>query len=379
MRSAVLSLVILATLPLLVLIQGLSQGFAGSFLARERSELGRASSIVDRSVTGISAVKGFNAADQEAGVFSQIMASWRRTIIGLGGLWGLTSGLSQFASMAMFVQAFWFGGKMVSDGKIRAGDVMAIFWACLIAMSNLQIMMPQIMVMTKGKFAFAALSSLFSGPAPENTRFPAELLGSIDPGYELPRELNLEGVNFAYPSRPSVPVLSDVTLYIPAYDTTFIVGDSGSGKSTVALLLLSMYTPDSGSVTIGVESVTTGFHTHEVQLLNEEWLHRHVACISQTGVIFQMSVADNVALGVVGTGRSPKDVSLQEVQEACVAALLHDFVRELPDGYDTMLGSNGTTLSGGQIQRLEIARALLRNPDVLILGALPFPLFVCIA
>ncbi|KAH8834920.1 P-loop containing nucleoside triphosphate hydrolase protein [Flagelloscypha sp. PMI_526] len=286
----------------------------------------------------------------ESDRLSHPLAGWRSTIVKLGVAGGMTQGLFQFSTMAMFVQAFWFGGKLVLDGKLLAGDVMTIFWACLIALSSIQSCIPQLQVVNRGASAFASLLSLTDRELPETQRYPPGQLGKIVPSY-FNGELNLEDVTFAYPSRPSVLALSD-------RKPTFIVGASGSGKSTVAQLLLAMYTPKAGEVTAD---------KHIVQYLAPHFLRKHIACVSQSGVIFELSVHDNVALGVAGTGRSLHSVTRQEVQDVCTAALLHEFVRELPDGYDTKLGNNGTTWSGGQAQRLEIARALLRDPDVLIL------------
>ncbi|KAH8826445.1 P-loop containing nucleoside triphosphate hydrolase protein [Flagelloscypha sp. PMI_526] len=351
LRSPILTLVILATLPALMLIQVASQIFSAGLLKREEEQLGEASTVIDRSITGISTVKGYNAAKWEEGNLAHVLNLWKKTITGLGALWGLTSGLSEFASLAMFVQAFWFGGKMVADGKVKAGDVMAIFWACLIAMSNLQMLTPQLMVITRGRFALGSLMALAHDSSPPSQK------NKVVPTY-FHGELNLHKVSFAYPSRPTERVLRRTSLYLPACETTFIVGESGSGKSTVAQLLLGMYTPTSGSVTAD---------RHSVHHLDSAWLRRNICCLSQTGVVFEMSLHDNIAMGVVGMGKDPKEVTRKEVKNVCVAALLDNFVRELPNGYDTKLGPNGTTLSGGQIQRLEIARALLRDPPVLIL------------
>jgi ATP-binding cassette subfamily B (MDR/TAP) protein 1 len=161
-----------------------------------------------------------------------------------------------------------------------------------------------------------------------------------------------------------MPVLEDVSLFLPARETTFIVGDSGSGKSTVAQLLLRMYAPQRGAVQLDDQ---------DVAFLDEEWTRAHVAGVSQGCILFDMSVHDNVAMGLAGpgTGRRPEDATREEVIDACRAALMHDFIRDLPDGYDTMLGTSGANLSGGQKQRLAIARAKLRNPTVLILGTYP--------
>ena len=143
---------------------------------------------------------------------------------------------------------------------------------------------------------------------------------------------------------------------------TFIVGGSGSGKSTVAQLLSRLYSPQSGSLSLDGA---------DMQYIDEEWIRQHIAVVAQGCVLFEGTVHDNVAMGVAGCGnetRTPEDVTREEVVDVCTAALMHEFVRDLPLGYDTKLGTAGMSLSGGQRQRLAIARALLRDPTVLILG-----------
>ncbi|KAI0752746.1 P-loop containing nucleoside triphosphate hydrolase protein [Daedaleopsis nitida] len=365
-----LTLVILSAVPLLMIIQTLSQGFVGPRLAAERGHNASAATLVDRAAAAIATVKAFNAQVHEEEQLSGVLERIRRAAIKCHAVWGISTAASQFVMMAMFVQAFWFGSKLVRDGTISPGTVMSVFWACLIATSNLQMCIPQLIVLTKGKFAMVSLLTLAQSES-NVTPYGGVILSPIVKARRPSMfkkiyppvcrgHFEFSDVSFAYPSRPTMPVLQDISIFLPPQETSFIVGGSGSGKSTLAQLLLRMYNPTSGSIFLDDQ---------ELSFLDEEFTRTHIAAVSQNTILFDMSVHDNVAIGLAGPGskRKPQDVTREEVIKVCRAALMHEFVRDLPDGYDTQLGTCGANLSGGQKQRLAIARALLRNPTVLIL------------
>jgi ATP-binding cassette subfamily B (MDR/TAP) protein 1 len=139
LRSYSLTLVILASLPILIIIQSVSQSFASPLIAQERSQTSKASSSIDTALTAIDTVKAFNAQPIERSRAMSAFYALQRTSSRLCRLWGFTSGSAQFVMMAMFVQAFWYGAKLVRDHKNSPGDIMAVFWACLIATSNLHV------------------------------------------------------------------------------------------------------------------------------------------------------------------------------------------------------------------------------------------------
>ncbi|TFK81610.1 P-loop containing nucleoside triphosphate hydrolase protein [Polyporus arcularius HHB13444] len=365
-----LTLVILSAVPLLMIIQTLSQGFVGPRLAAERAHSASAATLVDRAVAAIATVKAFNAETHEEEQLGTTLEKIRRAAIKCHAVWGVSTAASQFVMMAMFVQAFWFGSKLVRDGTISPGIVMSVFWACLIATSNLQMCIPQLIVLTKGKFAMVSLMTLAQSRSdvtpyggvllsPTKSHRRPSIFRRIRPAH-CRGHFELSDVSFAYPSRPTLPVLQDISIFLPPQEMSFIVGGSGSGKSTLAQLLLRMYNPTSGSIFLDDQ---------ELGFLDEDFTRANIAAVSQNCILFDMSVHDNVAMGVAGHGssRKPSDVTREEVMRVCRAALMHEFVRDLPDGYDTQLGNSGANLSGGQKQRLAIARALLRNPTVLIL------------
>ncbi|TXG70843.1 hypothetical protein EZV62_005778 [Acer yangbiense] len=163
----------------------------------------------------------------------------------------------------------------------------------------------------------------------------------------------LEDVHFAYPLRPDVEVLNGLNLTLKHGTVTALVGQSGSGKSTIVQLLARFYEPTRGRITVGGEDVRT--------FDKSEWAHV-VSIVNQDPVLFSVSVGENIAYGL-----PDEEVSKDDIIKAAKAANAHEFIISLPQGYDTLVGERGGLLSGGQRQRVAIARALLKNAPILIL------------
>ena len=204
-------------------------------------------------------------------------------------------------------------------------------------------------------------------PFDQSGEQPAQTVGQIE----------IENITFAYPTRPDAVVLDDFTLSVPAGKVTALVvctytlsslyrlltclqGQSGSGKSTIVGLIERWYNPLSGKIKLD---------GRPLDQLNLNWLRKNVRLVQQEPVLFQGSVYDNIAYGLVGTQweNAPREEKLARVQEAARIAFAHDFVSELPQGYDTEIGQRGGLLSGGQKQRVAIARSVVSEPKVLLL------------
>lgn len=174
-----------------------------------------------------------------------------------------------------------------------------------------------------------------------------------DRRFPIRGDLTFDHVNFAYPQRADAPVLNGVSFTIHDGECVGVVGPSGSGKSTIAALLQRLYEPSSGSIKLGK------FTLNETDVV---WLRSHMAVVSQQPALFDSSIKDNITYGAGGDS-----VPFEEIQRAARDANLDDFIESLPNGYDTLLGENASLISGGQAQRIQLARALVNGKANILL------------
>ncbi|GAW08293.1 P-loop containing nucleoside triphosphate hydrolase protein [Lentinula edodes] len=355
--SPLLALLTLSTVPILSIVQAISQRLAGPLLMNERKDGGQLATLLERTFTFISTVKAFTAVPfHKAKLHNLLTGRMRSNEISFNAIWGPSSGSSQFVMISMFVQAFWFGSKLVREGTIQPGAVMSVFWACLIATSNLQMCVPQLVTVGKGKVAMAALMALVK----EN------------PDYQP----DVEVLPPSHPyNTPSTPISATFPPHSPASSVTLTTYSARPGRSihrssTTKSRVLRKIRPSRFKGDINLN-----------QYLDPVFVAANVGIVSQSPPVLLggQSVHDNVAVALAAhPERTMESATEAEVVNACTLAMLHEFIRDLPEGYNTVLGGDGSVgrqseddagiqLSGGQKQRLALARARLRNPSLLIL------------
>ena len=237
----------------------------------------------------------------------------------------------------------WYGGHLYLAGRIKVGDILAFQ---IYAMYLLQPVWMIVQSISGTQKSLAAMERVFD--VMNLTSDKPDVTGAVDPPAVV-REVRLDRVGFEY--RPGVPVLSDVSLTVPGGSTVALVGPSGAGKTTLTDLVARFHDATSGAILVN------GIDTRSMRLAGYRQL---LAVVPQETFLFDGTVADNVAYG-------RRTATRAEVEDAARRANADEFIAALPEGYDTVVGERGFKLSGGQRQRLSIARAILADPQILVL------------
>ncbi|KAK2596828.1 hypothetical protein N8I77_012720 [Diaporthe amygdali] len=346
-----LTLVLMATIPVsIVVLHLISRGLEAAIELQKR-ELAKASKVVIAAVTAIDLVKIYNGFDHEVWQYLQTARGSMRYYLQQALRNAMQMGFLKLWMVNLFVVGFWFAGYLVSKGSTTPGTALTTFYSILTAFQSIESVGPQWLVLARGMLAGQQLQKIVLAKT-ESTNM-CGTKGSHRP-QSCAGEIELLDVSFAYPSNPEKIVLCRSSFFFQSGRLTFLVGKSGSGKSTITNLLLKFYEPLTGSILVDGQPIQT---------LDEKWLRENVTLIQQSSTLFNDTFFMNIAFG----SRNPCRATREEVRSACETVLLRSTVTSMPDGLDTNVGVGGHNLSGGQKQRLALARARLRDPPVLIL------------
>ncbi|XP_063931284.1 ATP-dependent translocase ABCB1-like isoform X2 [Zophobas morio] len=349
-----LALICMVSLPvsfgLTIIISWLSTKFS----QQELEAYGTAGAIAEEVLSSVRTVVAFDGQEKEFSRYEKHLETAKNNNIRKNLFSGISNGFMWFFVFASYALSFWYGvGLILNERSLpeeeriyTPGNMVSVFFCTLIASWNFGVGAPYFEIFGT---ACGAASRVFEILDTEPEINLHKNLG-VKPN-TMRGDITFKNVYFHYPSRPEVKILQDFNLEIKSGQTVALVGTSGCGKSTCVQLIQRFYDAISGTVTID---------DNNIKNLNLSWLRSKIGVVGQEPALFAATIAENIRYGNLSATQ-------EDIEKAAKKANAHNFIQNLPRGYNTIVGERGAQLSGGQKQRIAIARALIRRPKILLL------------
>jgi ABC-type multidrug transport system fused ATPase/permease subunit len=332
-------------LPLAGILIGLTGRTLKKTSQQGQQKIGLLLSFIEESISGLRIIKGFTAERFAKEKFDEMNNEYGKLATKMYSRRDLASPLSEFLGIAVFAIIIWYGGQLVFENQLTTGTFVAFLVLFYTIIAPAKAFSSAYYNIQKGVASVERIRVILDAPVnitdPEN---PIAITSFND-------HIHYKNVSFAYHKGDHGWAVKGVDFRIERGKTIALVGQSGSGKSTLADLLPRFYDVTEGSILLD---------GHDIRNLTLNNLRSQIGVVTQESILFNETVHNNIAFGL-------EHKTKEEVIQAAKIANAHDFIMQLPEGYATNIGDRGNKLSGGQRQRLCIARAILRNPPILIL------------